>query len=231
MCSLPAGSMKLNCEVIRTYGRCHVDRINFSDDFKKAREHERKFQYTSDLETSDVTIEMGGNHPRRKNTRERSPSFSISPSPKKPRLMVPQSPPYPSFSQATPRALFYSTPQRIPQHHAAVPSTSNQPVYMMPHTVHRLPQYSLNTAPEIPMFPVLSPPSAPFFQTPGIAALLQQNEQLHRKMDAMAEDLRYLKIRIDNSFLQVHSSFGATGFTFPLRSFKALVDVESSEDG
>ncbi|KER29063.1 hypothetical protein T265_13458, partial [Opisthorchis viverrini] len=55
----PAGSLKLNCEVIRTYGRCHVDRINFSDDFKKAREHERKFQYTSDLETSDVTIEMG----------------------------------------------------------------------------------------------------------------------------------------------------------------------------
>ncbi|KER25020.1 LOW QUALITY PROTEIN: hypothetical protein T265_14288, partial [Opisthorchis viverrini] len=223
----PAGSLKLNCEVIRTYGRCHVDRINFSDDFKKAREHERKFQYTSDLETSDVTIEMGRNHPRRKNTRERSPSLSISPSPKKPKLMVPQSPPYSSFSQATPRALFHSTPEPIPQHPAPVPSTSNQPVYTMPQTVHHLPQYVLNTAPEIPMFPVLSPPSAPLFQTPGIAALLQQNEQLHRKMDAMAEDLRYPEIRIDNSLLQVHSSSGTTGFTFPLRSKRSWDQLES----
>ncbi|KER31819.1 hypothetical protein T265_02046 [Opisthorchis viverrini] len=44
---LPTGSMKLNCEVIRTYGWCHLGRINFSDDFKKDREH-GKFQYTSD---------------------------------------------------------------------------------------------------------------------------------------------------------------------------------------
>ncbi|KER27118.1 LOW QUALITY PROTEIN: hypothetical protein T265_13870 [Opisthorchis viverrini] len=46
--------------------RCRVDRINFSDGSKKAHEHERKFQHTSNLETSDVTIEMGRNHPRRK---------------------------------------------------------------------------------------------------------------------------------------------------------------------
>ncbi|KER20184.1 hypothetical protein T265_11203 [Opisthorchis viverrini] len=229
----PAGSMKLNCGVIRTYGRCHVDRINFSDDFKKAREHERKFQYTSDLETSDVTSLVESKttvcvvKTSFRNTRERSPSLPISPSPKKPRLMVPQSPPYPSFLQATPHALFPSTPERIPQHPAPVPSTSNQPVYMMPQTVHRLLHYTLNTAPEIPMFPVLSPLSAPFFQTPGTAALLQQNEQLHRKIDAMAEDHRYLKIRIDNSLLQVYSSSGTTGFTFPLRSKRSWDQLES----
>ncbi|KER26576.1 hypothetical protein T265_06219 [Opisthorchis viverrini] len=169
----PAGLNRVD-RMIRNI-RAHMP-VEFPHEFKKAREHERKFQYTSDLETSDVTVE------------------------------------------ATPRALFCSTPERIPQHPAPVPSTSNQPVYAMPQTVHRLPQYALNTAPEIPMFPVLSPPSAPLFQTPGMAVLLQQNKQLHRKMDTMAEDLRYLKIRIVNSLLQVHSSSGTTGFTFPLRS-------------
>ncbi|KER24506.1 hypothetical protein T265_07867 [Opisthorchis viverrini] len=50
-----AGSMKLTCEVIQTY-----------DNFKKALEHKKKFQYTSGLNTSDVTVQMGRNHLRRK---------------------------------------------------------------------------------------------------------------------------------------------------------------------
>ncbi|KER28625.1 hypothetical protein T265_04578 [Opisthorchis viverrini] len=227
----PAGSMKLTCEVIRTHVRCHVDCINFSDDFKKAREY-GKFEYTSDLDISDVTVEEGRGETIRvesrttvrvvetsfRNIRERSPTLSIGPSPKKPRLMVSNSPPYPNFSQTTHRALFHLTPERDPQHSASVPSTSKQPAYLLPQTVHRLPHYVLSTSPAISIFPVLSPQPAPFYQTPGVAAPLRQNEQLLRKMDAMAEDLRYPKIRTENPLLQVHVSAGTLGFTFPLRS-------------
>ncbi|KER19097.1 hypothetical protein T265_12008 [Opisthorchis viverrini] len=161
--------MKLNCEVIRTY-----------DEFKKAREHEKKFKYTSDMDTSDVTIQMGRNHPRRKNTRE-------------------QSSPSPSVHHRKNQG---DTPCLVPLNsRARTPASRTCPVYIQPARIYDAADCAPSAAVRFEHrsgdpYVVLSPPSAPFFQTPGIAALLQQNEQLHRKMDAMADDLRYLKIRI-----------------------------------